>query len=318
MKKIISNLKFKISDTGIGIAPEQLDKIFLPFEQLGGPHQHHEGTGLGLAISFELVRAMGGDLQVSSTPGTGSTFWFEIPLPVLVDQELPAKLPEREILGYLGTRRTVLIVDDNPANRSVLRKVLFPLGFVVEEADNGQEAIERVASLSPDLILMDMRMPVMDGFAATRHIRQMPAPLCHICILAVSAHVFESEKQQMIQAGCHDVLMKPVHHADLFALMEQYLGIEWHYAESDDTVESPSLVSGKIENGESIIPPPQEDLKRLYELALNGFLDDINARLDELETDETRYQPFIQHVRTFVGAYQDALLVQFLRQYLDE
>ena len=310
-------LSFEIADTGIGIAPEQLEKIFLPFEQLGGPHQHHEGTGLGLAISFELVRAMGGDLQVTSEPGKGSTFWFEVPLPVLVDQEIPVELPEREIVGYHGTRRTILIVDDNPANRTVLRNVLSPLGFVVEEADNGQEAIECATTCSPDLILMDMRMPVMDGFAATRHIRQMPAPLCQVCILAVSAHVFESEKQQMLQAGCHDVLVKPINYADLFVLLEHYLQIEWQYAESDDTVESPPSVSGKIENGESIIPPPQEDLKRLYELAQNGFLDDLTAWLDDLEEGETKYQLFIQQLRTFVGAYQDELIVQFLRQYLD-
>jgi CheY-like chemotaxis protein len=315
-KSKICNLKFEISDTGIGIAPDLLERIFLPFEQLSGPYQHHEGTGLGLAISFELVRAMGGDLQVASEPGKGSTFWFEIPLPVLVDQEIPAKLPEREIAGYLGPRRTILIVDDNPDNRLVLRDVLSPLGFVVEEADNGQEAIDHLSTCSPDLILMDMLMPVMDGFAATRQIRQMPAPLCNVCILAVSAHVFESEKQQMLQAGCHDVLVKPINYADLFVLLEKHLQLEWQYAESDDTMESPPSVSGTIENGESIIPPPQDELKQLYDLAQNGFLDDINAWLDGLE-DETKYQPFIQQLRTFVNAYQDELIVQFLRQYLD-
>ena len=217
----------------------------------------------------------------------------------------------------LGTRRTILIVDDNPANRTVLRNVLSPLGFVVEEADNGQEAIERTTTCAPDLILMDMRMPVMDGFAATRHIRQMPAPLGNVCILAVSAHVFESEKQQMIQAGCHDVLVKPVNYADLFVLLEHYLEIEWQYAESDDTVES-SLISGTTGKEDALIPPPRDELKQLYDLAQNGFLDDITARLDNLEAGETRYQPFIQQVRTFVDAYQDALLVQFLKHYLDE
>jgi CheY-like chemotaxis protein len=211
-----------------------------------------------------------------------------------------------------------LIVDDNPANRSVLRDALSPLGFVVEEAENGQEAIERVTTLSPNLIFMDMRMPVMDGFEATRHIRQMPAPLCHVCILAVSAHVFESEKQEMLRAGCHDVLMKPVHHDELFELVKHCLQLEWQYADTDDTGKAPLDVSGHIGDGESIIPPPQAELKHLYELAQNGFLDDINARLDNLEASETDYQPFIQQVRTFVGAYQDALLVQFLRQYLDE
>jgi signal transduction histidine kinase/DNA-binding NarL/FixJ family response regulator len=312
------NLQFSIEDTGIGIALDLLERIFLPFEQVSDPHQHHEGTGLGLAISFELVRAMGGNLQVASEPGKGSTFWFDIPLPVLVDQEVPVELPEREIIGYFGTRRTILIVDDNPANRSVLRNVLAPLGFVVEEAGNGQEAIEHATSLSPDLILMDMRMPVMDGFAATRQIRQMPAPLKNVCILAVSAHVFESEKQQMLQAGCHDVLVKPINYADLFALLKQYLQLEWDYAEADDTVESSPLVSGKTGKEDALIPPPRDELEHLYELAQNGFLDDITARLDDLEAGKTHYQPFIQQVRTFVRAYQDALLVQFLRHYLDE
>ncbi len=313
----IVNLQFSITDTGIGIAPDLLERIFLPFEQVSDPHQHHEGTGLGLAISFELVRAMGGQLHVTSEPGTGSTFWFDIPLPVLVDQEVPAKLPEREIVGYLGTRRKILIVDDNPDNRAVLRNVLHGLGFVVEEAENGQQAIERATRLSPDLIFMDMRMPVMDGFAATRHIHQLPPPLNNVCILAVSAHVFESEKQQMLQAGCHDVLVKPINYADLFALLKQYLQLAWDYADADDTVDT-SSVSGKTGEEETLIPPPQGELKYLYDLAQNGFLDDINTRLDELESGETRYRSFIQQVRTFVDAYQDALLVQFLRQYLDE
>jgi CheY-like chemotaxis protein len=196
--------------------------------------------------------------------------------------------------------------------------VLAPLGFVVEEAGDGKEAIERATTSSPDLILMDMRMPVMDGFAATRQIRQMPAPLGNVCILAVSAHVFEAEKRQMIQAGCHDVLVKPINYADLFALLKQYLQLEWDYADAGDTVESSFPVSGKTGNGEAIIPPPQDELQKLYDLAQNGFLDDITARLDDLEAGETRYQPFIQQARTFVGAYQDALLVQFLRHYLDE
>jgi CheY-like chemotaxis protein len=188
---------------------------------------------------------------------------------------------------------------------------------VVEEAEDGQEAIKRATSFVPDLILMDMRMPVMDGFAATRHIRQMPEPLGNVCILAVSAHVFESEKQQMIRAGCHDVLIKPVDYGNLFALLKHHLQLEWDYAESADTMESPFLVSGKIKDWESITLPPLDELKRLYDLAQNGFLDDINTRLDKLEADGIRYQAFIQQVRTFVWAYQDALLVQFLRHYLD-
>jgi CheY-like chemotaxis protein len=163
---------------------------------------------------------------------------------------------------------------------------------------------------------MDMRMPVMDGFTATRQIRQMPAPLGDVCILAVSAHVFESEKQQMLQAGCHDVLVKPINYANLFALLKQHLQLEWDYA--DDTEDSSSPVSGTTGKEDALIPPPQDELKHLYDLAQNGFLDDITARLDDLEAGETRYQPFIQQVRTFIEAYQDALLVQFLRQYLDE
>ena len=308
LKSQICTLKFKIQDTGIGIAPDLLERIFLPFEQASDPHQHHEGTGLGLAISFELVRAMGGQLQVCSEPGTGSSFWFEIPLPVLVEQKLPAEVPERKIVGYLGTRRSILIVDDDPDNRAVLRNVLSPLGFIIEEAENGQQAIERVSDSAPDLILMDMRMPVMDGFAATRHIRQMPEPLCYTCILAVSAHVFESEKQQMIQAGCHDALVKPIDYSKLFVSLKNCLQLEWEYADGSATAKEE----------ETLIPPHQEELERLYDLAQNGFFDDITARLDALEAGESRYQPFIQQIRTFVDSYQDALLVRFLRRYLDE
>jgi len=165
-------LFFQVEDTGIGIASEQLGEIFLPFRQVSEHRNLVEGTGLGLAISHRLVGMMGGELQVKSTVSKGSIFWFELQLP-----EVPGVTPKeqsygRRITGYKGEQLTVLVADDDRHNRAVLLGMLLPLGFKVVEAANGQECVEKAFRYNPDLILLDLRMPVLDGFGATQQIRQ--------------------------------------------------------------------------------------------------------------------------------------------------
>jgi PAS domain S-box-containing protein len=167
-------LRFHIEDTGIGIAPQHLKDIFLPFQQVADPNRQVEGTGLGLTITNKLVTLMGGTLEVQSTQGQGSCFWFTIPLPSIA-QRVPAKTRDlRRIIGVKHGQKRVLIIDDKWENRSVLAHMLKHKGLTIEEASNGQEGLEMATRHRPDVIFMDLVMPVMDGFAATRALRAMP------------------------------------------------------------------------------------------------------------------------------------------------
>ncbi len=163
--------RFHIEDTGIGITEEDLKEIFSVFQQVGKTSRAIEGSGLGLAISRQLVGLMGAELQVESTPGTGSVFWFDLELPEVERMMAREVKPTHKITGYAGARRRLLIVDDKKKNRDVLLAMLLPLGFDSIEAQNGQECVKQVLAMQPDLILLDLWMPVMDGFEAAKTMR---------------------------------------------------------------------------------------------------------------------------------------------------
>ncbi|MCP4936837.1 MAG: PAS domain S-box protein, partial [bacterium] len=160
------SLRFEVQDTGLGMQPEELQTIFKPYEQVGEGKQRSKGTGLGLAITRRLVNLMGGDLQADSRPGQGSRFWFEVSFPEVESLRVESAADQALINGYEGKRRKILIVDDRPENLWVLQSMIEPLGFTLQTAENGQEAIQQPQLFEPDLILMDLMMPLMDGFAA--------------------------------------------------------------------------------------------------------------------------------------------------------
>jgi len=167
-------LRFEVEDTGIGIAEKQLETIFQPFEQVGDVQRRPGGTGLGLAISRQLARLMGSDIHAESRVGQGSRFCFEIDRPVLgIEVALPS-LP-RTTRGYHGTRQKIVVVDEVASSRAVVADLLDSLDFEVIEAANGQEALEQAQAYLPDLMVMDIIMPVMDGLEAIRRLRQQPA-----------------------------------------------------------------------------------------------------------------------------------------------
>ena len=167
-----ARLRFEVRDTGSGIDVAELDTIFQPFEQVGDAQRRLGGTGLGLSISRQYVRRMGGDIQVESVLGQGSTFWFELEVPVVVAETATA-MTRRIVTGYQGPRQIVLVVDDLAENRAMVADMLKPLGFEVVEAANGREALEIAQNLLPHLILMDIVMPEMDGLEATLHLRRL-------------------------------------------------------------------------------------------------------------------------------------------------
>ncbi len=223
-------LGFDVQDTGVGISPEDLARLFRPFEQAGGARSRAQGTGLGLAISDMLVRSMGGEIQVESTPGRGSRFHFEVPAS-LGDEAASSAVDVRVINGYEGPRRRVLIADDIPESRAFLNDALQSLDFTTVEASDGFEALERAQASPPDLILIDNSMPGMTGNEALRHMRAHKA-LADVPVIAVSASASADDQRRSLAAGATAFMPKPVDIDKLLCVIASHLGLKWTYEDS--------------------------------------------------------------------------------------
>ena len=219
-------LRFEVQDSGPGISAEAIERIFRPFEQAGSIERREAGTGLGLAISRQLVRLMDSEIHVQSRVGQGSSFWFDIRVPVVELADQDNAIDVAHVTGYAGERRSVLVVDDGKDNRALLCSSLGELGFDCREAADGLEALQSAQRNRPDLILMDLKMPGMDGFEATRLIRIIE-PLKDVPVIIVSANVAEDSVTQSLAAGANAFLSKPVEHGELLRVMARVAGIEW-------------------------------------------------------------------------------------------
>ena len=251
--------RFEVIDTGIGMNSYQLDKIFQAFEQIGDKKRQEQGTGLGLAISKNLVELMGGQLQVLSELGKGSTFWFEVTLPVVTTLVADViKEQQRQIIGYRGHRKHILVVDDKEENRLVLQNMLEPLGFEVTLGENGQQEIDLIQETKPDCILTDLVMPVKTGFEAVKEIRNIPE-LKDVIIIAISASVLDMDCQKSRLLGFDSFVPKPVEEHKLFAALQEYLQLEWIYEDLAES-HSPNLLTTEATSNESfIVPPPRRN-----------------------------------------------------------
>jgi len=308
-----SLFRFEVEDTGIGISPDKLKAIFQPFEQVGNIAHRVEGTGLGLAISQHLVELMGGSLQVKSELGRGSTFWFEVAFPVVDVSVQETPFIQQKLIGYKGRPRKILVVDDQPENRLVLLDILAPLGFAVTLATNGQEGVAQAREIQPDLILMDLVMPVMTGFEAVQEIRQI-TELQDTPIFAISASTVETDQVESRRIGCEAFLLKPVLAEKLFGLIETYLELKWTYEAASIEPEEAFLAIPEAD----IIPPSQAELKVLYELAMFGSMERIEERAIHLvELDET-YEPFANKLRDFTNTFEDEQLLAFVEKFMKE
>jgi signal transduction histidine kinase/ActR/RegA family two-component response regulator len=224
-----ARLRFAVEDTGCGIAAEDVERVFRPFEQVGAMPLRRAGAGLGLAISQQLVRLMHGEIRVDSTPGAGSTFRFEIAVPCR-----PRAASSRGPMvpaGYEGRPRTVLVADDVPRNRALLRDIFLPLGFRVHEAGDGKEATDIARRVVPDLIVVDAVMPLVDGVAAVAAMRATPS-LSATPIVAVSASAMAADSQRCLEAGADAFLPKPIDVPALLNEVRRLLGLEWSDVEA--------------------------------------------------------------------------------------
>ena len=311
-------LRFHVEDTGIGIAPEQLEEIFLPFQQVGEYSRETEGTGLGLAISRQLVQMMDGELNVKSTLGQGSVFSLDLDLPEVSHHANITNVEENNIVGFKGASRKVLVVDDKWANRSVLVNLLEPIGFEVVEATDGLDALSKASEFKPDVIFMDLVMPVMDGFEATRRLRMLP-DLTDVVIIAISASVFNFDQQQSREVGCDDFLAKPVREAELLEKLRVYLNLEWIYEEAREKLfpKDSGQVTPHQDNKaqESIVAPSAEELTVLLDLAMRGDLRGIVEQTAKLEAMDQQWMPFATHLGQLAKGFKGKQIVEFLKQY---
>lgn len=229
-------LACEVEDSGIGISEEDLERIFESFAQVG-EQANDKGTGLGLAITRQYVELMGGELAVESKVGKGSVFRFEIPVERVAAEEVKEAEPSRgQVIGLEPGQPSwrILIVEDQLENRLLLKKLLEQIGFEVREAVNGQEAIDVFEAWRPHFIWMDRRMPVMDGLEATRRIKAMAGGK-ETVIVALTASVFEEQRDEVLEAGCDDFLRKPFREAEIFDMMAKHLKARYVYAEEQPT-----------------------------------------------------------------------------------
>ena len=235
-------LTLEVADSGTGIAQHQQQELFKPFVQLAQDTLNIQGTGLGLAISKALVELMQGSIQVSSTFGVGSTFRVALPVPMAEAKHVSAENNPSPVKGLAPNQavKRLLIVDDNFENRLLLATLLKEVEFAVQEAENGQEAIDKFQQWQPDLIWMDMRMPVMDGYEATRRIRQLPNGNA-VKIIALTASAFKEQHIDIINAGCEAVLHKPFRAPEIFAALTKYLGVKFIYQEKPATTSAAKM-----------------------------------------------------------------------------
>jgi signal transduction histidine kinase len=315
-------VRFQIEDTGVGISPEYLEKIFMPFEQVGDLNNQAQGTGLGLAISQKILALMKSHIQVSSQGGEGSTFWFDLEFPEVLDWNQSARISQRgTIVGIEGRKRKILVVDDRWENRSVAIHLLQPLGFEVQEAMNGQEGIVKAAEYRPDLIIADLVMPIMDGFELIRRLRRDPI-LQDTCIIASSASVFEAEQCASISAGANEFLPKPISADSLLEMIRSLLNLEWIYEIDEDnqnSTEKDALLGDSSETvlgEETIIVPSAETLERLYAYAKKGDLDSIVEEANHLEQMERKFKPFAQELSRLADDFQVKQLQHFIQKYI--
>ena len=307
----LPRIRFQVQDTGIGIPAEKLQAIFLPFEQAGKRDRNSEGTGLGLAISQQIVQMMDSSIKVNSTLGKGSTFWFEVNLPIATDWFAQSVSANQRVIGYQGERRKILVIDDRRENRAVVMGMLEPLGFKMAEADDGQTGLEKALQMRPDLIITDVMMSNMDGLEMTRRLRELP-DFVKMPIIASPASLSQVDMQVAIAAGCNSFFPKPIEFNGLLSELQHHLELQWIYETLAETEELSATVSESL----NWVVPPREELAVLYRAALDGFMADIQQEANRLKQLNPQYATFTNKILELSQMFNDEAIINLLEPYI--
>jgi CheY-like chemotaxis protein len=285
--------EFEIIDTGPGIQPSDLERIFAPFERGAlGVSQPQTGTGLGLTISRLLAGVMGGDIRVTSEVGTGSTFRVKILLSEVTNPTRIAPIGA-PIFGYHGPRKTILITDDDPTQRDLLREVLTPLGFILLSAPDGAGCLALAQHCRPDLFLLDISMAGMDGWTVAETLRASGHHQARI--LMVSASALEAHGAPLAQPFHDGYLMKPIDIPKLLETIRQLLRIEWQYE-----AEPAPPPRWRPETGSR---PPVKHIEELIGLGQLGYIRAIQVKLDEIGQDYPEHADFVSQMRGLIDRF---------------
>ncbi|PIT05054.1 ATPase [Bradyrhizobium nitroreducens] len=285
--------EFEVIDTGPGIQGDDLERIFAPFERGAlGASQPQTGTGLGLTISRLLAGVMGGDIKVMSTVGIGSTFKVKILLSEVINPQRIAPV-EAPVSGYHGARKTILITDDDPVHRDLLREVLTPLGFILLSAPDGPGCLALAQHCRPDLFLLDISMPTMDGWSVAEALRASGHHQARI--LMVSASALEAHGTPLAQTFHDGYLMKPIDIPRLLETIRQLLRIEWQYG--------PDEIAVSFWRPESGSRPPARHIEALIGLGQIGYVKGIQLKLDEIGGEHPEHADFVAQMRFLVDRF---------------
>ena len=307
------SLRFQVEDTGVGISSEQLDKIFLAFEQVGSNTQKQEGTGLGLAISRKSIEMMNSKIEVKSQLGKGSTFWFDLSLPACWrEDERREKTGMQTISGYRGRTRKILLVDDCRETLDLMGSVLNALGFETLAAENGCEGLEIARQEVPDLILCDLKMPTMNGFEMMQRLRKIHQ-FQELPVISLSASAMASDRTKSEECGATDFLTKPLEIEPLLEKLQNYLQLEWIDREAEKKTEARVLDS-------EIFPPKMEIpeteiLEKIDRMAKNGFFFEIEEELEKLMKNDEKLVPFCRQIEKWIEEFEGEKIQTFLHSY---
>ncbi len=307
-------LCFTITDSGPGIAAAEMSSLFTPFAQTTTGRQAQEGTGLGLAISRQFLELMGGEVTVESEVGVGTTFRVRLALLTLA-MEPTAAAPARTVVGLAPDQPTyrILVVDDYRENRQILVQFLKPLGFELYEAGDGEEAIARWRAHRPHLIWMDIRMPGLDGYEATRRIKADPASQDTV-IIALTASVFETERANILAAGCADFVRKPITEAVLLKKLAQHLGVVYRYADTEAPSAEAPIISDPRPLIQALAQQPEDWVRQLYRAARGADEDDIKALVAQLPTQDA---DLAKALETLVEAFRLDEIIKLTETWQD-
>jgi len=301
----IQSIRFEVEDTGIGIPKDKQQEIFKPFTQVLTDGRKREGSGLGLAISSSLVTMMGGHLSVESQVGNGSTFKLDMGFEVVEDNtENVINVPQKNILGYEGERKKILIVDDTPTNLEMLRAFLEPIGFDLDTAENANDLIAIMERNPPDLVLMDLLMPGVDGHEALRLIRENEM-LRETTIIGVSAAVADKSNVDAFAADCNGFLSKPVAFDALLLMLKKHLDLKW----ISENIEVAEDCANDVKNEKR---PSQKVLDEIITKAEGGDFNGLNTILDNLSVEKVDYGLFCKKIKSFSEQYDDEAIIKYI------